>query len=87
MKLKRIETVLPVLLEGEGLPATRNFQVGAGGVSDIEATPMGVVIRRTTTITGSDGNTRELPDLLVTAGGVGVLAEKPAKKPEMGRGK
>lgn len=71
MKLFKFTVASPVLLEGESGLMPSTFQLGAqaGGavVVDIEATPMGVIVRRE-----GDG----FRDLVLTGTGVGLTLHK-----------
>ena len=73
MKLFKVVSVVPILLEGEGSIANSHFQVGASCgksvITEIEATPMGVIVRR-------EG---DAPDLFIVGSATGILLHKATK--------
>lgn len=76
MQLFKFESNMPVMLDGEGSMSSRNFQVGAqvgaAKVISVEATAIGVIVRR-------EG---PFKDLLITGDGVGMILEKVKPEPQ-----
>lgn len=70
MRLSFFRVPYPVIVEGEGSIGTSSFVRGTQGVTDIEATPFGTVVRRQD----------KLPDLILTPQGWGIV-EKRAEAP------
>lgn len=71
MKLNHWHSESPVLVENEGVPATRDFTISIGLVVDIEATPLGIVVRRGDPLT----------DLLLGFNGWGTIGTKAPQQP------
>lgn len=75
MLLHKFTSDMPVMLEGEGSMSSRSFQVGAmvgaSKVTSVEATSVGVIVRR-------EGAFR---DLLITGTGAGEILEKVKPEP------
>lgn len=71
MKLNHWHSESPVHVENEGVPATRDFTMGIGLVVDIEATPLGIVVRRAD----------PLADLLLGFSGWGTIGTKSSQQP------
>lgn len=70
MKLSWVQAAWPIKAPGEDGAASAYFHIDDKDVTDIEATVLGIVVRRKA----------PKPDLLIT-NGVGTLRDKPAGKP------
>ena len=81
MNLTSYEHATVVLVEGEGLPATRHFAAGHGGVITISATPLGVVVRRSRDEQSVRAGNPQYADLLLRDGGGWGILDKQASVP------
>jgi hypothetical protein len=88
MKLKAFRTIHPIVLEGEDGSTPQTFivggQCGVGVVYEVEATPVGVVVRRE----WPPGVSREggPTDMIVVGQGSGILLEKQRREPAQLKG-